>query len=743
MGRKRIIEKSNVANNELDTSKWLLTNTVPLNEEKDKFTPPLTRPFQRVLFDALKLDVNIAIKFYVPEGYEYAELMDRIYLLVVIDTATRLIMGYHLCLKRKYSSEDVLYCIKNAVVPKEESQCTIPNFRISEKRGFHCTKFPDQCRWAVWDEFLYDNGKVDLSKNVTNILQEVIGCSINACPIKSPSHSPTIERFFGSLEQNRFHKLLNTTGRNPSNTSTDTDKNAIKYAITEKEIEELVESLIADYNGTSHKGIGNLTPLEVLEQMIKSGVQFKKLPEEKRNESIVFSMKVKRKVCGNFNQGIRPYINFEGVRYRNNVLDQMHGIIGETLELIVDINDLRAIRAFLPDGGDLGLIEASGKWLQQKHSLKARQIINKLRINKQLHFTQQQDPIEVSIQYLKEKANANKSARNELAKQQKDVGINRPELKGFEHPINTGRYFLLTNESNKFYETAKLWIESSFPGGIIYGSPRVGKTKAIKSLPTLLGDKLPVFIINCRHFYNPPSKNAFFEELLMDVGHEDPFSGRSLAKSQRLFNFLLSKGQQSEENRIIFIIDNAQELVEEHLCCLMDIRNQLKYVNIDLTLILVGNKALLNKKSVFHMSNFKNIIKKFMLHEHEFHSVETIEDIHACLVGYDEETAFPVGSNCSFTRYFFPKAYDEGFRLSNYTQELYQAFINVRQAANVSGKIEIPMQYLTKTVEHILITYGVEGRDLNYLSQNIFEESIQCSGYIDFIELFCTNVNPH
>jgi putative transposase len=386
----------------------------------EKNTQLITRPFQRVQFDGHKIDVIITLKFRDPDGHEHIEIMDRVYLLVIIDTLTRLVMGYHLCLKREYSAEDVLHCIKNAIMPKEDFQFTIPNLKISEQGGFHSTKFPEDTQWAVWDELLYDNAKSNLSKNVTSSLEEVIGCSVNAGPVGSPTSRPIIERFFGLLEENGFHQLPNTTGSNPSDPRRkDAEKNALKYEISEKEIEELTEALIAEYNGTPHTGIGYLSPLEALEQKIKSGEHFRRLPEEKQKESIFFSMKVKRRVCGSINKGRRPYINYEGVQYRSNKLAQMPQIIGKTLDLIVNIDDLRAIRAFLPDGSELGLLEASGKWCIQKHSLKLRQVINKLKNKKLIHFTERELPIEVYKEYLKEKSKTSKSARNDLAKVQR------------------------------------------------------------------------------------------------------------------------------------------------------------------------------------------------------------------------------------------------------------------------------------------------------------------------------------
>jgi putative transposase len=67
----------------------------------------------------------------------------------------------------------------------------------------------------------------------------------------------------------------------------------------------------------------------------------------------------------------------------------------------------------------LGLLEASGKWCIQKHSLKLRQVINKLKNKKLIHFTERELPIEVYKEYLKEKSKTSKSARNDLAKVQR------------------------------------------------------------------------------------------------------------------------------------------------------------------------------------------------------------------------------------------------------------------------------------------------------------------------------------
>lgn len=85
-----------------------------------------------------------------------------------------------------------------------------------------------------------------------------------------------------------------------------------------------------------------------------------------------------RTVRGNISTGKRPIINYEGAEYRNDTLAEDYSLVGLKLTFEIDTEDLRIIRAFLPDGSELGLLTARGKWGIIKHSLRQRKAINKL-----------------------------------------------------------------------------------------------------------------------------------------------------------------------------------------------------------------------------------------------------------------------------------------------------------------------------------------------------------------------------
>ncbi|MBT2728159.1 hypothetical protein J7E63_14555 [Bacillus sp. ISL-75] len=394
-----------------------LANSTGIGEKND----PVTRPFQRVEFDGHKIDLMMAIKIKNPDGTEDVQITDRIWLLSIIDEATKLILGYHICIRKEYSSEDVLRCIKNAVVPKEDFHFMIPGLKISPTGGFHSSKF-EQCKWAVWDELLYDNAKANLAEIVKDRLINVVNCSVNAGPVATPVRRPFIERFFGILEVNGFHRLPNTTGSNPNDPKRQNAKEAaIAFECTEMELEELVEVLIAEYNGEPNTSLNFISPLDAMDQYILKGGPIRFLEESKRNEATFYQIQAKRTVVGSIKTGRRPYINFENAVYKNEVLSQSAWLIGTELNLLVNIDDLRVIRAYLPDGSELGFLQAQGRWGIRKHSLKTRKEIFKLKKKKLIHFTDQDDPIEIFLTYLEKNAKNSRKARNELAAQKRDL----------------------------------------------------------------------------------------------------------------------------------------------------------------------------------------------------------------------------------------------------------------------------------------------------------------------------------
>ncbi|MFC5603350.1 hypothetical protein [Sporosarcina koreensis] len=409
----------------------------------------VNRPFERVEFDGHKLDISLAVKYKTLEGDEIIDTINRIWILSIIDVSTRCILGYHLCLQKEYSSDDVLMCIRNAIKPWEPRKLAIPELEYPVHSGFPSSVI-EETKFGIWDEFCYDNAKANISKIVQEKLNNFVGCSINMGPVATPIRRPHIERFYNTLETNGFHRIVSTTGNAPTDPRRrkNTEQLAIKYQISVEHIEDIVDVLIAEYNATPHSGLSGLTPLEVMQQRIDRGMSISSLAEDQRDEFLFFTTKINRVIRGDVKGGRRPFVTYEGVKYTNEVVSNMPSLIGKKVTLLVNVDDIRFIRVHLENGSELGILTAIGKWGIHPHSLRERKAINKLKNSGEVHIPQGEDPIEVYHNYLRSNANT-KNGRNMLASFEKNQDSKNKRYDRSSEPIEETDMKETKEENNK------------------------------------------------------------------------------------------------------------------------------------------------------------------------------------------------------------------------------------------------------------------------------------------------------
>lgn len=400
-----------VAKNNGGQSTMLLKNT---NNTINSNTNIL-RPLERVEFDGHRIDAIFVIEYTTPGGEKIIDTLDRIWILTLVDVATRCIVGYHLCLRREYSSDDVKKCFQSAILPWKPKELTITGLDYAPNAALPSYKFPE-AEYAVWDELCYDNAKSHLSHEIKDLLQKYIGCSINMGPVAVPVRRPIVERFFRTLEQSTFHRLPSTTGSNPLDPiRNDAEKKAIKFAISYELVEELSDVVIANYNAKPHDSINGFTPLEIFESRLNQSYTLNQLPEEQRDEINLFPLVMVRKVNGNMNAGRRPYIVFKGSRYSSPELSNDFSLVNEKLKLLINTEDLRTIEAFRSDGTNYGTLTAAGQWGITPHSLKFKDAMNKFKRKRYFSYTEYDDPMDKFQEFLEIQAINDKALRNLLA----------------------------------------------------------------------------------------------------------------------------------------------------------------------------------------------------------------------------------------------------------------------------------------------------------------------------------------
>ena len=331
-------------------------------------------PYSLVQLDGHKIDMLYTVPVINNDGSTSYLPATRLCLIAVIDTSTRTILGYSISCERNYNQFDVLSAIKDSIVPRNKISFTIPGFEYPGNGGFPCFAFKE-CNWAVFDSIMLDNAKSHLAHNVMDKLTDKLKIAVNFGSVATPETRGIVERFFGTLEENGYHRMPSTTGSNVRDTRRENaEKDAIKYSITYNDIIELTEYLIAIYNNSPHSALNGRTPLQVLEDRIQNAGMTPYIADTKMKEKVnqLTNIIVERTVRGAYESGKRPYISFEGVTYRNEAMGISSDLVGTKVLLDVNPDDISTILAYTDDGSELGYLRASGVWGNRPHSLKTR-----------------------------------------------------------------------------------------------------------------------------------------------------------------------------------------------------------------------------------------------------------------------------------------------------------------------------------------------------------------------------------
>ena len=380
--------------------------------------PPKEPPvptMHRALADGHQLDCMMQVEMQSPQtGETLTVLLERPWLFLIFDYASRVILGYTLCLRPEYNEEDVLQAIENSLVPWQPRALTIPGLVYNPGAGFPSGIIPEM-EYATWGEFWVDNAKAGLSKQVRSRIKQLTGSDINAGPVKMPERRALIERLFGSLERNGFQRLPSTTGSNPKDGRRDQPEAAVaRFDIKLSEIEDLLDVLIANYNNSIHSSLHGRSPLEHLRHYLAGGGFVAKVPLDKRADLALFTLNLTATIRGSFKDGKRPYITFAGVTYHNDVLSHSPDLVGKKITIHVNLKDVRSVRAYFPDGAELGILTARSHWGVTPHDLRTRRAIMSLKHKGLIQYLHGEDPIQTYLDYLSLKAETRKGSRGKL-----------------------------------------------------------------------------------------------------------------------------------------------------------------------------------------------------------------------------------------------------------------------------------------------------------------------------------------
>lgn len=371
---------------------------------------PVDRALQRVEMDAHKLDGRFCVLIPQPDGGWSPKIIHRLWVIVIIDVVSRVVLGYHLSLRREVSKEDVLRAITCALIKwrrPETSFCDQPYIDGAGLPSSVDERFVGLC----WDETSVDGALAETCKTVVDQLKTVVGSQVleprNSFSVRrSKDDRPFVETFFRLLGERGFQRMTNTTGANPKEKrGRDPGSIAIASEFQYEYAAELLAVLIANYNATPHTSLGYRSPLAMLDFQVSRRSSVLRIAEP----SYVANMLAYRKLCtvnGGFAQGRAPFVNFAGARYGGESLSNRHDLVGQQVWVINHlVDDARVVNCSTTDGHVIGVLRASPPWHRTPHSLAIRRAIQSLERNRRFVLSNGGDAIATFIEYVEGQPN--------------------------------------------------------------------------------------------------------------------------------------------------------------------------------------------------------------------------------------------------------------------------------------------------------------------------------------------------
>ena len=366
---------------------------------------PVREFMQRVEMDAHKIDGMFCVVLPKIDGGTQEKIIHRLWVIVIIEVMSRVVLGYYLSLRKEISKDDVLSAIKMALVRWTPRQVSFSDKSYAPGAGF-LSSIDENLVGLCWDETSVDGSLAETCDGVKAILRNAVGSVLlepknSFSKRRSKDDRPYVEAFFRRIASGGFHRLSNTTGGNSSYRHGRSPEDvALTSRFQYEYAEELLDVLLANYNVTSHKGIGGRAPLEYAKFLYKeSGRKFRNISADLVED--FFSVRKRCIVRGGAAKGRAPYVEFFYARYTNEILQNRNDLVGSKIWVIQHKeNDGRIARASTLNGTSLGVLRAGPPWNCLPHSLAVRKSIQQAVSKGYFSIPPGTDAVEAFIDYV-------------------------------------------------------------------------------------------------------------------------------------------------------------------------------------------------------------------------------------------------------------------------------------------------------------------------------------------------------
>ena len=279
-------------------------------------------------------------------------------------------------------------------------------------------------------------------------------------------------------------------------------------------------------------------------------------------------------------------------------------------------------------------------------------------------------------------------------------------------------------------------LDVGYRGLSVYGFARFGKTEGISYLvshPKWIEPRRAAMLRIDAPEASKRSDSGFYRSTLTLLGVRRPARAEPEDLCLLITGRLIELCQAASSKLIVIFVDEAQRLLPRDYGHLVSLDNAMTAAGYYLFVVFIHQRDITGfANEVFSSTDYPpHVSGRFMVRKHEFKGLDGVADVAYACNRYDEGTEWPPGSGVSYTAHFAPTAFSNGFRLSQFAQQLWDAASNLRAAARLPAEWTWPMKSFEATVVFLLVHVCVRTPQFEGFTPEQIHEALYAAGVIE------------
>lgn len=276
------------------------------------------------------------------------------------------------------------------------------------------------------------------------------------------------------------------------------------------------------------------------------------------------------------------------------------------------------------------------------------------------------------------------------------------------HPVVRRNYFIPSPPLKRASDLVLQRVSLRRTSCSFVAVPRFGKTHATRFITNEIASALPdVYVVRmvCEKIGAQRPK-AFHDFVFESSGGLIERVRRDASSAlMRVVRRWTIEAVSAKATHIALIADEIQRMTPDELTYLADITNKvLDESELRITTIAFGSPEMVYLRDALCALRRQDLIGRFFSGLTSFEGLQSKEELREVMHAYDDPDSaeFPPGSGWSFSRFFFPTAYQLGWRLHKSAPMLWDAF---QSTAQKFKRWELGAEYWSAAIEFVLTHY--------------------------------------